>query len=249
MIRLSLSTVTHESLLEQVDMYHDISESQREIEEEQSWKRAAYSREKDQQGSLEVLGLSEQEALEYVLMLSRDEEERRDSPSENLSTPPSFTQSRSLPSSSNVKVQTFARGKREVWSAGVSRSSGSPEMARPMSTGSDLSDEKEFPSVSESDSSRGSGVDGITTPLKPQRSDGSPPSAWNTPLRISSEPRTASPKRVTATTLSVSTSTSDRREREGRPIVYEGSQEDRDLRLAIELSLAEAGKKQVAQNL
>ena len=238
------SMVTYRSILEQVDMYRDISESQREIEEERTRERTAYGRERDQLGSLEALGLSEQEALEYVLMLSRDEEEQRDPTLENSSTPPSFTKSRPLPSSSNVKVQTSARARREAWSAGVAGSSGSPEMARSMSTGSDLSDEREFPAASESVSSRGS-VNGITTPIKSQRSSGSPPSAWNTPLKMSSKPGTGSSKRAPATASmspSTSTSTPGRGGREDQPNVHDESQEDRDLRLAIELSLAEAAK-------
>ena len=228
-----------------MDIYRDISESQLEIKEEQSQKRAAYDREKDQLGSLEVLGLNEQEALEYVLMLSRDEEERRD-PSENPPTPPSFTQSRPLPSSSNVKIQTSPRAKTEAWAAGIAGSSGSPEMARSISASSDLSDEREFPAVGESVSSRGSSVNGIATPVKPQRSSGSPPSAWSTPLKMSSKPGTASPKRVSATvSMSPSTSTlaSRRGEREGWPNAQDENQEDRDLKLAIELSLAEVAKK------
>ena len=238
--------VAHSSITEQVDIYRDISESQQEIEEEQSRKRAAYGREKDQLGSLEVLGLNEQEALEYVLMLSRDEEGRLDPPSENLPTPPSFTQSRPLLPSSNVKVQTSPRMKREVWSAGVTGSPGSPEMARSMSTGSDLSDEKEFPTVGESVSSRGSGVDGVATPVKPRPSGGSPPSAWSTPLKIPSKPGTASPERA-AVAVSVPpfipTLASKREEWKDRPNAHEESQEDRDLKLAIELSLAEAAKE------
>jgi len=236
--------VANGSIIEQVDMYRDISESQREIEEEQSQRRAAYNREKDQLGSLEALGLNEQEALEYVLMLSRDEEERQDS-SENPSTPPSFTQSRPLPPSSNVKVQTSPRVKREVWSAGVAGSSGSLEMGQSTSTGSDLSDGKEFPTVGESVSSRGSGVDGIATPLKPRRSSGGPPSAWSTPLKIPSKP-TASPERVAVTIsvpLPMPTLASKREEWKGQPIAHEESQEDRDLKLAIELSLAEVAKE------
>ena len=238
--------IAHESVAEQVDMYRDISESQREIKEEQSRERAAYDREKDQLGSLEVLGLNEQEALEYVLMLSRDEEERRDPSSENSPTPPSFTQSRPLPSSSNAKVQTSSRAKREAWSVGIAGPSGSPEMTRSMSTGSDLSDEREFPTVSESVSSRRSSFNGIVTPVKSQRSSGSPPSAWSTPLKMSSEPGVASPKRITGTisvSPSTSTSASRRGEREDRSNAYGESQEDIDLKLAIELSLAEAAKK------
>jgi len=222
-------------------MYRDISESQQEIEEEQSRKRAAYGREQDQLGSLEVLGLNEQEALEYVLMLSRDEEERQD-PSENPPTPPSFTQSRPLSPPSNAKVQTSPRAKREALSAGIAGLSGSPDMARSMSTGSDLSDEKEFPVISESVSSHGSGSDGITTPVKPQRSSGSPPSAWSTPLKVSSKPGSAPPNRVKVSP-SPSTSAPRRGEWGDRPTAHEESQEDRDLKLAIELSLAEAAKK------
>lgn len=229
-------------------MYRDISDSQREIQEEQSWKRAAYSREKDQLGSLEALGLNEQEALEYVLMLSRDEEEPRAPTTESSPTPPSFTRSRPVPSSSNAKVQTSPRAKLEAWSAGVSGSPGSPEMTRSMSTGSDLSDEKEFPVMSESVSSRGSGISGVPTPVKLQRSGGSPPNAWNTPLKTSPKPGIASPKRV-ATTATVSMSPSASFSAPGRtglgyrPTAHEESQEDRDLRLAIELSLAEAAEK------
>ena len=237
--------IVHGSIIEQVDMYRDISESQREIEE-QSRERAVYGREKDQLGSLEVLGLNEQEALEYVLMLSRDEEERRDPSSGNPSTPPFFTQSRPLSSSSNVKVQTSPRAKREALSAGISGSSGSPEMGRSVSAGSDLSDEREFPTVSESVSSRGSSINSIGTPVKSQQLSGSPPSAWSTPLKMSSKPGTASPKRATATipiSPSTSTSASRRGGWEDRPDMYGESQEDRDLKLAIELSLAEAAKK------
>lgn len=226
-------------------MYRDISESQREIEEERDRERAAYGREKDQLGSLETLGLNEQEALEYVLMLSRDEGERQD-PSENLPTPSSFTKSRPLPSLSNAEVQTSPRAKHEAWAVGIAGSSGSPEVARSMSTGSDPSDEREFPAVSESVSSRGSSVSGIVTPIKPQRSSGSPPSAWSTPLKTSSNPGTASPKRVTAMVSispSTSTSVSKRGEWEYSPHIHGESQEDRDLKLAIELSLAEAAKK------
>ena len=237
--------IVHRSIIEQVDMCRDISESQQEIEEEQSRKRAAYGRERDQLGSLEVLGLNEQEALEYVLMLSRDEEEQRDPPSESPSIPPAFTQSRPPPHSSNVKVQTSPRVKREVWSAGVAGSSESPEMAGSMSTGSDLSDGKEFPTVNESVSSHGSGVDRIATPVNPRPSSGSPPSAWSTPLKIPSK-STASPERVAVTVSvppSVNTMASKREEWKGRRTTHMESQEDRDLKLALELSLVEVAKE------
>lgn len=224
----------------QMEMHRDISESQREIEEEQSWKRAAYRREKDQLGSLEALGLNEQEALDYVLMLSRDEE-RLDPTSDVTPTPPSLAPSRHAPSSSNVKVQISPRRKAEVWSVGVAGTSGSPEIARSISTGSDLSDETEFPTMNETTSSHGNGG-GTTIPVRSQRSSRSPPSAWSTPLKTSPKPEVASPKRVAATvSLSPSTpySATGRTERCSRSPVYE-SQEDRDLKLAIELSLTDA---------
>ena len=218
-------------------MHRDISESKREIEEEQSWKHAAYGRKKDHLGSLEALGLNEQEALEYVLMLSRDEEEGRDPSPENTSFSPS----------SNTQVQTSPRAKVDARDAGVAGSPGTLETAPSVSTGSDLSGEKEFPAMGEeSVSFRGSGISGVMTPVKPQRSNRSPPSVWNTPLKTPPNPVTASPNRVIATVpapQSAPSSTSGRTEWKRRSTACEENEEDRDLRLAIELSLADAAKK------
>ena len=58
-------------------MHRDIAESRRELEYEQAHTRQTFGRERDQQLTLDHLGLSEVEAVEYVLMLSRDEEEAR----------------------------------------------------------------------------------------------------------------------------------------------------------------------------
>ncbi|KAI0742453.1 hypothetical protein C8Q80DRAFT_1108453 [Daedaleopsis nitida] len=62
---------------QQIEMYRDIAESQRELEEEKGRTRQTFGREKEQLSTLAHLGLSEVEAVEYVLMLSRDEEEAR----------------------------------------------------------------------------------------------------------------------------------------------------------------------------
>ncbi|KAI0753659.1 WD40-repeat-containing domain protein [Fomes fomentarius] len=62
---------------QQIEMYRDIAESQRELEEERRHFRRTFGREKEQLSTLAHLGLSEVEAVEYVLMLSRDEEEAR----------------------------------------------------------------------------------------------------------------------------------------------------------------------------
>ena len=58
-------------------MHRDIAESRRELEYEQAHTRQTFGRERYQQLTLDHLGLSEVEAVEYVLMLSRDEEEAR----------------------------------------------------------------------------------------------------------------------------------------------------------------------------
>ncbi|KAI0640968.1 WD40-repeat-containing domain protein [Trametes meyenii] len=62
---------------QQLEMYRDIAESRRELEEEQTHTRRTFGREREQLSTLSHLGLSEVEAVEYVLMLSRDEEEAR----------------------------------------------------------------------------------------------------------------------------------------------------------------------------
>lgn len=71
--------VTHmlRTSIDQAEMYKDIVESQRTYEHESARTRRAFGREREQNTTLESLGLSEVEAVEYVLMLSRDEEERK----------------------------------------------------------------------------------------------------------------------------------------------------------------------------
>ncbi|KAI0798196.1 hypothetical protein C8Q75DRAFT_709224 [Abortiporus biennis] len=62
---------------QQVELYRDIAESRLELADEQSHTRRVYGREREHQSTLAKLGLSEAEAVEYVLMLSRDEEAAR----------------------------------------------------------------------------------------------------------------------------------------------------------------------------
>lgn len=59
------------------DLHKVINESKRELAEENAYARHTMGREREQRSTLNVLGLSESEAVEYVLMLSREEEERR----------------------------------------------------------------------------------------------------------------------------------------------------------------------------
>lgn len=58
-------------------MYETIKESKRDLEDEKQDTQRAFGREREQMNQLQMLGLSEVEAVEYLLMVSRDEEERR----------------------------------------------------------------------------------------------------------------------------------------------------------------------------
>ncbi|KAI0689058.1 hypothetical protein BC835DRAFT_1418819 [Cytidiella melzeri] len=62
---------------QQVEMNRDIMESRRELEHETAHIHRAFGREREQHTTLENLGLNEVEAVEYILMLSRDEEENK----------------------------------------------------------------------------------------------------------------------------------------------------------------------------
>lgn len=62
---------------QQLELYRDITESRQEIDDQQAYVKRAYGREREQRSTLNNLGLDELEALEYVLMLSRDEAQAR----------------------------------------------------------------------------------------------------------------------------------------------------------------------------
>jgi hypothetical protein len=62
---------------EQFDLKRDIRESTVDLEHEQAYVKRMYGREREQRSALGGLGLNEQEAVDYVLQLSRDEEEER----------------------------------------------------------------------------------------------------------------------------------------------------------------------------
>lgn len=62
---------------ERYDLHKDIYESRRELEHEKAYTQRKIMREREQHSTLNVLGLSEVEAVEYALMLSREEGERR----------------------------------------------------------------------------------------------------------------------------------------------------------------------------
>ncbi|KAG2133795.1 WD40-repeat-containing domain protein, partial [Suillus bovinus] len=59
------------------DLHKVINESKRELEQENACKQRTMGQKSKQLSALNMLGLSESEAVEYVLMLSREEEEHR----------------------------------------------------------------------------------------------------------------------------------------------------------------------------
>lgn len=62
---------------ERYELHKDINESRHELEHEKAHTQRIMGREREQRSTLNKLGLSELEAVEYALMLSREEEEHR----------------------------------------------------------------------------------------------------------------------------------------------------------------------------
>ena len=285
---------------EQIEMYRDIAESCKELEEERKYTRRAVGRQKEHTSTLAHLGLSEAEALEYVLMLSRDEEEARRSryaygeddgvfmpDFEEASTPmatpsnafgsaassaaPSRTSSfsahssgsgeqpsvfyggrslpRTVPSSSNHKVQVSPRMRPEPTEAGFSAS---PLASRSVSSSAGLPppvlDASHFPIVAASRTSSGSAASDSSARSSAAGTPQSARSAWSTPLRSLHSSGVPSPSRVggggaspsrSPTQLSGAVAGVPRRPPAPTPVNVD-DEDDEDLKFAIELSLAEA---------
>ena len=283
---------------EQIEMYRDIIESCKELDEEKTYARQAIGREKEQMSTLAHLGLSEVEAVEYVLMLSRDEEEARRSRSafgedegvfmpdfEEASTPmatpsnafgsaassaaPSRTSSfsthssgsgeppsvfhggrslpRTVPSSSNHKVQVSPRVRPEPTEAGFSAS---PLASRSVSSSAGLPppvlDASHFPIVAASRTSSGSAASDSSARSSAAGTPQSARSAWSTPLRSLHSSGVPSPSRVGGGGASPSRSPTQLSgavagvpRRPPAPVDVD-DEDDEDLKFAIELSLAEA---------
>ncbi|KZO97558.1 hypothetical protein CALVIDRAFT_73012 [Calocera viscosa TUFC12733] len=73
----SASRAVSGKFAQQIEMERDITDSRRDLQEEQLVVRTKIVREREQLEKLGELGLDEIGALEYALMLSRDEEEKR----------------------------------------------------------------------------------------------------------------------------------------------------------------------------
>ena len=213
-----------------------VSESMFEMDMEKVAVQRSYGREREQQQNLDQLGLDEAEAVEYVLMLSREEalasgaqgQAESFESSTNFSSsrrasrtpsPPSPSRSRSDYGLTGKPIAVAPKGKgkaqilpapREPRQAGLD-GSGNPSSSRqgtPASVWGSPSKRDDFPTVS--------------TSISPPRV--SPPgySAWNSPLKTA---------RASVADSPVSEASIDARGRE--------EQEEEDLRLAIELSLAD----------
>jgi hypothetical protein len=262
------------SCVEQLEMHQAIVESRHLLDEESAHVQRAYGREREQRARLETLGLDEAEAVEYILMLSREEaierertaaaqaidegvfegdfdddeisppNQRRASPARSTaSSTPSSPPRTSAPSSpplaeasrngrpiprvspTNAKIQVSPPFRAEPTEALFAPSPPSRD-TRPAAAA-------HFPPISSSVSPRGSVA--ASPVAKSAWSSGSgtgaspAKSAWSTPLARSPVPSPGTSvsegQRVSRAVSSSSKANDDM---------------DDDLRLAIELSLAEA---------
>ncbi|KAK0453427.1 WD40-repeat-containing domain protein [Armillaria borealis] len=223
----------------QLDLKASVSESLALLKQEQERARQAHSRERKQRENLESLGLSEVEAVEYLLMLSRDEQAEKEKETmdvasarveegvfewdvdDNLRAGPSAAarrQSATLSSPSDQNSQLSS--KRDQTEAGSSKDQQSP-------TPSSLSSEKDFPFVSKSRSASSSvGSISAWDSGSPNRRLANSP--WGSP-RAGISAATTPPM---ANTFGSPSSLYSQRQR----------QEEEDLRLAIQLSLEEASR-------
>jgi hypothetical protein len=254
-------------LLGQMEIYRDIADSKRDLEDEKKSRQKVYDREKGHLGSLDALGLNELEAVEYVMMLSRDEEESR-----RLRKDPSVTavedelfqgdfdvtsgngSGTSLPQPSNVwprQEQLLQSSKVEIVEREpMTIASNSRRLERTsslQSIGSSIvAGDDSFPAISSSVPAMSHTRPGSIDKASVSGSPTSVKSAWSVPMnRPPSFPRSSvypsEVSRVIAQEL--------RREHMPRPLCGASeisgggkieTQEDRDIRYAIELSLAEA---------
>ncbi|KAK7005832.1 WD40-repeat-containing domain protein [Favolaschia claudopus] len=234
---------------QQLEMHQAIAESRHLIKEENAHVQKAYGRAREQRAQLETLGLDEVEAVDYILMLSRDEAMERQrnvieegvfegdfdedearvhstvrstssSPESSAPFSPPLRATRTagvrIPGKARPNARTPSNSNVKVQVSpplrAESREASFKSSPPPLQETSPPADQ--FPPMSSSVSSRGSN----------KSTRGSPPKfAWSTPLARSPA---ASPRTSVASDGRISRSIS--------------SSFDDDMRLAIELSLAEA---------
>ncbi|KAI0313061.1 hypothetical protein OF83DRAFT_1086591 [Amylostereum chailletii] len=280
----------------QYEMLRDIAESRQDIDKAAAWERSTLGREREQVSHLNELGLNEREAVEYVLMLSREEEAREEearrasqeegvfevdmdesggyssgsgprrssaasSPLVSPSLRPTASSSSSKPigspSRSNAKIQVSPRFHPEPMEAGGLPASPLSLDVAPIAMQQVADAQEEFPQITppESSSPRRS-----TPPtnawLKPLTTppSSSPPTRQGAPPRASPSSSTARGDPSSHTTHRGSPPPKPRKTpppgRKSPDIDWEAEiarismVEDRELKFALELSLAEARSQQ-----
>ena len=224
---------------EQVELSRDISESRRELEDEQTHTRRAFGREREQHSVLESLGLNEVEAVDYVLLLSREEEEARRAQlsameEENLFAG-HFDEDIQTPV---ITPSNFCEGSSNGHSQATSPANDTG--SRPIS----LQDESHFPSMHSSpvrrsvSSSPASMRSAWSTPLRSSRSSEGPSSPGI--LATSPVSRIPEPEMSLLSARFAEISTSESSPGRSSGAEDKDDDEDEDLRFALELSLAEA---------
>lgn len=227
---------------EHKEMISDIRETKQEIQAERARVNRFNGRLKAQQGSLDQLGLTETEAVDYLLMVSREEEERRmvadlllssTSPTASDATPTNSTSHFHASTQVDALDGIFVldgvdapptsdinevRLNGTPWSA-QSDSSNSPSAA------SSLDDPSEFPNITSSS------VHTQPICLAGSWSRGSPISSWDSPK---------------APTVASSVSGNSLRSRLSDISQSRHDEEDEELKYVLELSLAEARSRDEA---
>lgn len=246
---------SHEKWFKQVELRNEIAEAKDRLVKGSNSFQRSFGPEREQSKKLQTLGLSEREAVEYTLMLSRDEELQRaqrhtgnvdgqedieadesagrqsgsdPSSMDRYSPPPLSHRTTSgllVPSTSNAKVQVSPRIHPEPKQAGGLPGSASESSSRPRY--SSLS--KPGPTSSRATSSKQTSTGARTSSLTKQN-------AWRNPL-----PGTESP--ASPTSLVTPSTPKNNWDAEAERI---GSVEDLELRFALELSLAEAQSRESA---
>ncbi|KAJ6594264.1 hypothetical protein B0H19DRAFT_1094736 [Mycena capillaripes] len=240
---------------QQLEMHQAIVESRHLLEEESAHVQRAYGREREQRARLETLGLDEVEAVEYILMLSREEaiERERSAAAQAIDEGVfvgDFDDEVIIPAHHNVSASPA----RSAASSPPSSAPSSP----PRASAVDSRKGRPIPRASPSNAKiqvsppfRAEPVEALFTPSSPSKRGpapaaahfptigssvsprGSPAkskSAWSTPLQRRSP--TASPGTSVPGTAPISRAPS--------ASLKADDDMDDDLRLAIELSLAEA---------
>jgi len=247
--------------LQHVELKQNIAESRHLLEQESKRSRKARGRVQEHQATLDQLGLSDQEALEYVMMLSR-EENFQNSVAGEPSTAPSFGHPQPLTDqelSVALEEGVFGCDTEASSDYGGSAHSGSGPIPLSASTSTSSSYENDrtrsgassdaspIPSLSSNDTHQFPPISNSPTPINtpglgshsPSRTNigSAQSSAWNVPLRTptTSPPRARSIPSVESPPLEPQHTAPTSLQ----PASVGGSF-DEDLRFALELSLAEA---------